>query len=99
MSAYIIVDIDIHDPMQYRNYVSAAPDFVAKHEGRYLVRGGNVTVSEGDWRPERLVIVEFPSRKHAAAFLADPDYQSVAAIRHASTTSKLLIADGVETAC
>jgi len=95
MSAYIIVDIAVHDPEQYKEYVSVAPGFVEKHQGKYIVRGGNVTVAEGDWHPERVVVVEFPSKEHAHAFLHDPDYQSVAALRHAATTSNLVVVDGI----
>jgi uncharacterized protein (DUF1330 family) len=98
MSAYTIVDIVVHDPERYQEYVSIAPGFVAKHEGRYIVRGGDVAVAEGDWQPERLVVVEFPSLEHAHAFLQDPDYQSVAAIRHAATTSNLIVVDGFDIA-
>jgi len=94
MSAYIIVDITVHDPEKYKEYVSIAPGFVAKHQGKYIVRGGNVAVAEGDWQPERVVVVEFPSKEHVHAFLQDPEYQSVAAIRHAATTSKMLVVEG-----
>jgi len=98
MSAYIIVDIAVHDPEKYKEYVSVAPGFVAKHQGKYIVRGGDVAVAEGDWQPERLVVVEFPSLEHAHAFLQDPEYQSVAAIRQAATTSKLIVVGGHESA-
>ena len=98
MSAYIIVDIAVHDPEKYKEYVSVAPGFVEKHQGKYVVRGGNVTVAEGDWHPERLVVVEFPSKEHANAFLQDPEYQAVAAIRHAATTSKMLVVEGHDNA-
>jgi uncharacterized protein (DUF1330 family) len=98
MTAYLIVDITVHDLEQYQGYVSAAPEHVARHQGQYIVRGGNATAAEGDWRPERLVVLEFPSRAHAEALLEDPDYQAVAAIRHASTTSRLVIADGYDIA-
>ncbi len=94
MSAYIIVDIAIHDPQQYKEYVKLAPGFVEKHQGRYVVRGGEVDVVEGNWHPQRLVVVEFPSTEHAHAFLQDPDYQSVAAMRHAATTSNLIVVEG-----
>ena len=45
-------------------------------------------------KQERLVVVEFPSTEHAHAFLQDPDYQSVAAMRHAATTSNLIVVEG-----
>ncbi len=94
MSAYIIADITVHDLEQYKEYAGLAPSFVEKHQGKYMVRGGETDVVEGDWRPQRLVIVEFPSKAHAHAFLQDPDYQSIAALRHAATTSNLLVVEG-----
>ena len=94
MTAYIIVDITVHDVERYKEYVAVAPGFVEKYQGKYVVRGGETDVVEGDWRPERLVVVEFPSKDHAQAFLQDPEYQSVAAVRHASTTSNLLVVEG-----
>ncbi len=94
MSAYIIADISVHDLEQYKEYVALAPGFVEKHQGKYMVRGGETDVVEGNWRPQRLVVVEFPSKEHAHAFLQDPDYQSIAALRHAATTSNLLVVEG-----
>ena len=64
MTAYILVDITVEEPERYQDYVSQAPAFVAKHGGEYLVRGGNAEAPEGDWLPERLVILRFPSRDH-----------------------------------
>jgi len=98
MSAYIVVDIAVHDREKYQQYVSVAPGFVAKHQGRYIDRGGAVEVAEGNWQPERLVIVEFPSLDHAHAFLQDPEYRAVAAIRQAATTSKMVVVEGHATA-
>ena len=94
MSAYIIADITVHDLEQYKEYAGLAPGFVEKHQGKYMVRGGETDVVEGNWRPQRLVVVEFPSKEHAHAFLQDPDYQSIAALRHAATTSNLLVVEG-----
>ena len=94
MNAYIIVEITVHDAERYKEYVNLAPDFVAKHQGKYIVRGGETETVEGDWRPQRLVVVEFPSKTHAHAFLQDPDYQSVAALRHAASDSNLLVVEG-----
>ena len=96
MTAYIVVDISIHDTDRYKEYAGLAPAFVKKHSGKYVVRGGDVQVAEGTWQPQRLVIVEFPTKEHALAFLQDPDYQSIAAIRQAATTSNLLVVDGFD---
>ncbi len=93
MPAYLIADIDVHDAQAFREYVTRVTPFVEAHGGAYLVRGGEMTVEEGEWPDHRLVIIEFPSRSHAEAFLGDKDYQPVAAIRHEAATSNLVIVD------
>ena len=50
MSAYIVVDISVHDAEQYKNYVAVAPGYVEKYGGKYLVRGGQVDIAEGDFK-------------------------------------------------
>jgi len=93
MKAYLVLDLSIHDLSGFLPYVSAIPAFIEKHGGRYIVQGAEATVMEGDWAPERLVILEFPSRENARAFLDDPDAQVLFAVRHRTTTSKLVLVD------
>ena len=59
MAAYVIVETDVTDPEAYERYKAASPGAVAAGGGRFLVRGGAMDVLEGDWRPPRLVILEF----------------------------------------
>jgi len=93
MSALVIVDLTIHDTARFQEYVELVPDLIEKHHGKYLVRGGKVEVREGSWQPERLVVLEFPSVAAARSFLDDPDYQPIAAIRHAAASTNLVIAE------
>jgi len=93
MATYLIADITVHDPERYQDYVRQVPAFIEKHRGSYRVRGGEVQVREGDWQPQRLIVLEFPDREHANAFLADPDYQAVAAIRHAAASTNLVLVE------
>lgn len=94
MTAYLVLDFAVKDLRGFLPYAEAIPAFIEKHGGRYVVRGVEPTVMEGDWTPERMVILEFPSRDHAQAFLADPDAQSLFALRHRTTDSKLVLVDG-----
>jgi len=94
MTAYLVLDFTVHDMAGFQPYITRVPVFIARHGGRYIVRGAEPTVMEGDWTPERLVVLEFPSRDHATAFLNDPDAQPLFAIRHQTTTSKLVLVDG-----
>ena len=61
MSAYVICDIEVTDSAGYQEYAQQAPPTIARHGGRYLVRGGAVDVLEGEWTPNRLVVLEFDS--------------------------------------
>ena len=94
MNAYLVLDITIHDFDKFREYINKIPEFIEKHSGRYIVQGEEPTVMEGDWNPERMVVIEFPSRESAKAFLQDPEAQTLFAIRHKTTTSKLVLVDG-----
>lgn len=94
MSAYLILDIAIHDFSAFQQYIREIPKFIEKHLGRYIVQGEAPTVMEGDWSPERVVVIEFPGRNNAQDFLRDPEAQSLFELRHKTTTSKLVLVDG-----
>ena len=68
--------------------------FLHSHSGKYIVQGVQPTTIEGDWKPERMVIIEFPERDMAEAFLGDPETQDLFKVRHETTTSKLVLVDG-----
>ena len=94
MKAYLVLDFTINDFAGFRKYIDEIPAFIAKHSGTYIVRGVEPTTIEGDWKPERMVILEFPEREKAEAFLGDPEIQNLFKVRHETTTSKLLLVDG-----
>jgi len=92
MKAYLVLDLKIHDLDSFRAYIDNVPSFIRKHGGKYVVQGAEPM--EGDWRPERMVILEFPARENATAFLGDPEFKDLLAIRHRTTTSNLVLVDG-----
>ena len=94
MKAYLVLDLSINDFAGFRRYIAEIPAHIAKHAGKYIVQGAAPTPVEGDWTPERMVIIEFPSRDDAQAFLSDPDIQELFKVRHATTTSRLVLVDG-----
>ena len=94
MSVYLVVDITVRDLEMYKEYVRKAPSYIEKYGGIYRVRGGEVETQEGEWSPQRLVVVEFPTREKAKAFLNDPGYRAVAAIRHQAAITNMVLADG-----
>jgi uncharacterized protein (DUF1330 family) len=63
MPAYVLVDIEVTDPAAYETYRKIAYPVIAEFDGKYLVRGGATEVREGDWKTNRLVVVEFESKR------------------------------------
>ena len=96
MKAYLVLDFAITDMAGFMRYVRLIPVQIAKHGGRYIVKGETPTPIEDDWRPDHMVILEFPSRANAEAFLADPASQALFQIRHETTASRLVLVDGCE---
>ena len=94
MKAYLVLDLTVNDFGTFRRYIAEIPAFMAKHAGRYIVQGAQPTPIEGDWAPERMVIIEFPARENAKAFLCDPEIQTLFKMRHETTTSRLVLVDG-----
>ena len=95
MPAYIIVDIEVTDPVRYATYKEMAGPTLAAYGGRYIVRGGAVEVLEGDWKPGRFVVAEFPSVEQAKAWLESPEYHDARALRHETARSKMIVVQGV----
>ena len=96
MPAYVIANITIHDPGAYAEYAAGTPATIAAHGGRFLVRGGEVTPMEGDWRPDRLVVLEFPDMDAARRWYDSPEYQPLLAVRERAATSDLVMVEGHE---
>jgi len=94
MPAYLLANIRVHDAERYQEYLASVPSLIARHGGKYRVRGGAAVVIEGDWTPGRFVIIEFPDRAAAIAFYDDPDYAPYRTLRQSLTDSNVIIVDG-----
>lgn len=95
MTAYVIVDIEVTDPPGYQTYKDAAPAAVAQFGGKYLARGGRTEVLEGDWRPNRIVILAFESVERARQWLDSAEYAPARERRHATARSNMIVVEGV----
>jgi uncharacterized protein (DUF1330 family) len=94
MVAYIVVQIDVHDPARYEDYKRAAEGTLAAYGGRYVVRGAPCEVLEGTWQPRRFVVLEFPDRERARAWWSSPGYAPAKDIRHATAHSEMILVEG-----
>jgi uncharacterized protein (DUF1330 family) len=95
MAAYVIVQVDVKDPVRYDDYKKMVPSSIEKFGGRFLVRGGKTHTLEGNWSPKRFVMVEFPDVDRAKAWWASPEYAEAKALRQATSDSMLIIAEGI----
>lgn len=95
MTAYLIADVEVHDRDAYATYTKQVPATVEAHGGRYLVRGGAVEVLEGSWSPKRCVVLEFPDMAAFKAWWDSPEYVPLRALRERSTTSHLVVVQGL----
>ena len=95
-AAYIIVDMQISDLEQYKQYMAEAPAAVAAAGGEYLVRGGRFETMEGDWRPSRIAMLRFPSFEIAKAFYDGEMYRAARRKRLGATQFfNMVLVEGV----
>ncbi|HEV7132770.1 MAG TPA: DUF1330 domain-containing protein [Gaiellaceae bacterium] len=95
MPAYLIVETDITDPEQYEQYKAASPAAIAAAGGRFVVRGGELAVLEGEWQPKRLVVVEFDDLEAAKRFYESPEYQAAIKLREGAARLNMVAVEGV----
>ena len=94
--AYLIVEMQISDHEQYKQYMAVAPAAVAAAGGEYLVRGGRHETLEGDWQPARIAMLRFPSFEQAKAFYDSEMYRLARAKRDGATEFfNLILVEGV----
>jgi len=95
MPAYLIADMDVSDPARYEAYKRLAPPAIAKYGGRYLARGGRTERLEGDWLPQRCVIVEFESMEKVKAFFDSPEYRAAREARAGAGVFRMIVTEGL----
>jgi uncharacterized protein (DUF1330 family) len=95
MAAYVIADVTVTDLPAMEEYRKQVPATLAKYGGRFLVRGGAYQVVEGDWKPARLVVLEFPSLADAQRWYDSEEYRAPKALRMRAGRTSVVIVDGV----
>ncbi|HLM35825.1 MAG TPA: DUF1330 domain-containing protein [Gaiellaceae bacterium] len=96
MPAYVIAETHIADPEQYARYMAASPAAIAEGGGRFVARGGDVTVLEGDWRPPRLVVLEFEDADAAQRWYDSEQYRAVRSLREGAGHVNMVLVAGYE---
>lgn len=95
MPAYILVEIEIHNPELYEEYKQLTPASISEYQGRFIVRGGKTKILEGSYENKRRVILEFPSFQIAASWWCSEDYTKARKIREKAATTNMILLEGV----
>ena len=96
MPAYVIVEVTIHNPAEYEDYKKLTPQSLKPFDGKFIVRGGKVGFLEGDWKPERIVVLEFPDADNAQAWWSSEEYAPAKALRQRTAHTKMILVPGFE---
>jgi uncharacterized protein (DUF1330 family) len=94
MSAYIIVEVSITDPLEYEEYKKLTPATIKAYDGRFVVRGAATESLEGNWEPGRIVVLEFPSVARAKEWWNSEAYSKAKEIRHRAANTKMIVVEG-----
>jgi uncharacterized protein (DUF1330 family) len=96
MPAYVIADVDVSDPAKYEGYKALTPGAIAAAGGKFIARGGEVAVLEGDWKPARVVVLEFADLDAARKFYDSEIYRAARAKRAGATTRfNMVVVQGI----
>ncbi len=95
MAAYAIADIEITDPEAFEQYRAEVPATIEAYGGRFLVRGAEGEVAEGDWAPNRVVVLEFESMERLKAWYNSPEYTPLKELRMRASNGNVVLAEGV----
>ena len=95
MSAYLITDVEITDESLYAQFREQVTPVIESHGGRFVARGGEIEVNEGDWTPKRIAIMEFDSMEKIRSFLSSPEFKALDDIRTRSSNINVVLVEGV----
>ena len=95
MAGYVIIHDEIHDQALFAQFRQRVAATFEAYGGRYLVRGGTIDVMDGDWNPDRIVVVEFDSVDQAKAWFTSPEYSEIKEIRQKAATASIVVVEGV----
>ena len=95
MSGYVIIEVEITDRARYGEFMEKVTSTVEAHGGKFVVRGGDLDVIEGDWTPARLAVLLFESAARAREWLSSPEYNELNEIRTSSSKINMVLVEGL----
>lgn len=95
MPAYVIVEVNILDQELYNEYKKLTPATIKEYGGKFIVRGPEIEILEGQWPEGRLVIIEFPSVEIAKDWWNSPGYTAAKTLRQRAAITNMIIVKGI----
>lgn len=95
MAAYVITEIDVADPTGYKEYKKMGPPTVAAYGGKFIARGGRTEILEGNWKPKRIVILQFDSLERAKEWWSSREYGPAKQVRHRTAQTNMIVVEGL----
>ncbi len=95
MPAYVIAEVKVTDPAAYAPYRALAQESIARFGGRFIARGGEAALLEGEGAPERVVVIEFADAASARRWYDSEEYQRAKKIRQKASRGRLILVEGV----
>ena len=98
---FVVLEMTVHDSVMYEQYRIKVEPMIKEYGGKYLVRAGRMSYEkgtetkiiplEGNWNPDRLIIVEWNSVEQFKKFANSEEYHSIVNLRRNSATTKSVI--------
>jgi uncharacterized protein (DUF1330 family) len=95
MPAYYIGEHIVSDFTLFDAYLAKVVPMIERFGGRYLTKVGSHEILEGDWRPNRVVIIEFPDMASIKNWYRAPKYQPLIALRRSAATDVMIMLEGL----
>jgi uncharacterized protein (DUF1330 family) len=96
MSAFVIVEVTIRDHKEYEEYKKLTPASIEAYGGRFIIRGAKTETLEGQWNPERIVVLEFATVARAKEWWNSPEYSKAKAIRQRTASTNMIVVEGYQ---
>lgn len=95
MAAYVIYQGEVVDPERYDEYKTKGAASIVAAGGRYVVRGGDVEVLEGEAPAGRTVVLEFPTMQAAVDWYRSDEYTEIRKLREGAARARMYVVDGI----
>lgn len=95
MTVYALAQLTIVDPDRYRRYRENFLKTLQPFGGRLLAADEQPVVIEGDWRGDKIVLLQFADEETFRSWVESPAYASISGDRKAGATGPVLLVHGV----